>query len=354
MKKNKFLEGLTKILITVFLAFGIGAIFILAIGENPVIAYVELFKGAFGTKLGIGNTIQQFTPLLLTSIAFALAAQAGAFNVGVEGEVILGGMAAAYVGAYWTALPAPLLFIACFASAMIVGAAWAFIPAVLKAYFDVSEVCVTILMNSVALYIASYLVSGPLSAKTATAQTKPTVIRIPKILKPSSANAGVFIAIIVVLLVIFMLYRTKWGYKIRQVGTNPNFADFVGISSKKTFIGAMMLSGMLGGIAGTIEVLGTNGYYLDGFATGLGSNGMLAALIVRSDVLATPFMAFFLGVLKSGALVLQQTTGISKAIVDTISAIFIIVATMDIVIHFAGKRKTEEKMPADTDGKGRS
>lgn len=343
---NQSLKGLIKILITMVIALGIGAIIILAIGENPLMAYGALLKGAFGTKLGLGTTLASFTPLLITSIAFAVAAQAGAFNVGVEGEVILGGITAAYIGVNWGFLPAPLLYVACFAGAMIVAALWALIPAVLKAYYNVSEVCVTILMNTVAVYIGSYLVSGPLSAGTATAQTFPVLVTIPKILKPSSANAGIFLAIVVVLLVIFMLYKTKWGYKIRTVGTSPEHADYVGIDAKKTFINAMLLSGMLGGFAGCIEVLGTYGYYLDGFATNLGSNGMLAALIVKSNMITTPFMAFFLAVLKSGAMAMQQSTGVPKAIVDTISAVFIVIATMEFVIQIKKRAKRSKEMKA--------
>lgn len=338
-------NGFIKILFTMVLSLLIGAIFILAIGENPISAYGALLKGAFGTKLGLGTTIAGFTPLLLTSTAFAVAAKAGAFNVGVEGEVILGGITAAYIGINWGFLPAPLLMLACFAGAMTVAAAWAFIPAALKAYYNVSEVCVTILMNTVALYIGSYLVSGPMSAGTANPQSDPVLVTLPKIMLPSSANAGLFLAIIIVLLVIFMLYKTKWGYKIRTVGTNPAHADYAGIDSRRVFINAMLLSGMLGGIAGCIEVLGVHGYYLDGFAKDLGSNGMLAALIVRSDVITTPFMAFFIAVLKSGAMAMQQSTGVPKAIVDTITAVFIVIATMEFVIQLRGraKKKAEEK-----------
>lgn len=332
-------KGLYKILITLLLALGVGAIFILAIGENPIEAYGALFKGAFGTKLGLGTTLAGFTPLLLTSLAFAVAAQAGAFNVGVEGEVILGGITAAYIGANWGFLPVPLLYLACFLGAMAVSAAWALIPAALKAFYNVSEVCVTILMNTVAGYIGSYLVSGPMSAGTATAQSIPVLVTLPKFMKPSSANAGLAIAIVIVILIIFILYRTKWGYKIRTVGTNSAHADYAGIKSRQVFINAMLLSGMLGGIAGCIEVLGVHGYYLDGFAKDLGTNGMLAALIVKSNMLFTPFIAFFLAVLKSGAMAMQQATSVPKSIVDTVSAVFIIIATMEFVIQLKARRK---------------
>ncbi len=336
-------RGLYKILIPLLLALGIGAIFILAIGENPMEAYGALIKGAFGTKLGFGTTIAGFTPLLLTSIAFAVAAKAGAFNVGVEGEVILGGITAAYIGVNWNFLPTPLLYVACFAGAMVVTALWALIPAVLKTYYNVSEVCVTILMNTVALYISSYLVSGPMSAGTATPQSEPVLVTLPKIMKPSSANAGLFIAIAIVAVIIYMLYKTKWGYKITTVGTNPAHADYVGIHSKRVFINAMLLSGMLGGIAGCIEVLGVHGYYLDGFARDLGTNGMLAALIVKSNMIFTPFTAFFISALKSGAMAMQQATNVPKSIVDTVSAVFIIIATMEFVIQLKDRRNKQKK-----------
>lgn len=347
---NQTLAGIRKILLTMFLALGIGAVFILAIGENPMEAYGALFKGAFNGKLRMGTTLAGFTPLLLTSIAFAVAAQAGAFNVGVEGEVFLGGITAAYIGINWTFLPKPVLLVTCFLGAMAVAAAWAFIPAALKAYYGVSEVCTTILMNTVALYITSYLVSGPMSAGTANAQSLPVTVNLFQFMKPSSANLGILIAFTVVGLVIFMLYKTSYGYKIRTVGANPTFADYVGIDSKRVFIGAMMLSGVLGGIAGCIEVLGVHGYFLNNFATGLGSNGMLAALIVRSSMIFTPFMAFFLAVLKAGAMGMQQTTGVPKALVDTITAVFIIIATMETAFQFKNRKKRRMDEKAGKEG----
>ncbi len=339
---NQTLSSLRKILLTMFLALAIGALFIIGIGENPIDAYGALLKGAFSGKLRLGTTLAGFTPLLLTSIAFAVAAKAGAFNVGVEGEVFLGGITAAYIGVNWTFLPKPFLYLACFLGAMAVAAAWAYIPAALKAYYGVNEVCTTILMNTVALYITSYLVSGPMSAGTANAQSLPVTVTLHQFMKPSSANVGILIAIAVVLIVIYMLNKTSWGYKIRTVGLNPSHADYVGISSRRVFISAMMLSGMLGGIAGCIEVLGVHGYFLNNF----GSNGMLASLIVKNNMIFTPFMAFFLAVLKAGAMGMQQTTGVPKALVDTITAVFIIIATMETAFQFKQKRKLKKEEKA--------
>ena len=314
---NQTLNGIRRILITILVAMGVGALFIIAIGENPIDAYAALFRGAFDGKLRLGTTLAGFTPVSQLLI----------------------------YGINWTFLPKPALYVACFVGAMAVAAAWAFIPAVLRAYYNVNEVCTTILMNTVALYITSYLVSGPMSAGTANAQSLPVTVRLYQFMKPSSVNVGIFIAAITVIVIIFMLQKSSWGYKIRTVGLNPTHADYVGIDSKKVFIGAMMLSGMLGGMAGCIEVLGVHGYFLNNFATGLGSNGMLAALIVKNNMVSTPFMAFFLAVLKSGAMGMQQSTGVPKSLVDTITAVFIIIATMETAFQFAKKRKkkTEEK-----------
>ena len=117
---NENLRAVRKWLLTMLLAMGIGALFILLISENPIDAYAALFKGAFNGKLKFGTTLASFTPLLITSTAFAIAAKAGAFNVGVEGEVFLGGITAAYIGINWTFLPDPILLVACFLGAMIV------------------------------------------------------------------------------------------------------------------------------------------------------------------------------------------------------------------------------------------
>jgi len=142
---------------------------------------------------------------------------------------------------------------------------------------------------------------------------------------------------------IWILNKTTFGYKVKTVGTNPSHAEYVGISPKKVFIQSMMLSGALGGMAGCIEVLGVHGYFLNNFAAGLGSNGMLASLIVKNNLVFAPFMSFFLAVLKSGAMGMQQSTGVPKSIVDTITAVFIIVATMELLFQFKDKKNKKEK-----------
>lgn len=339
-----------KVLLTMLCALGIGAIIILLIGENPLKAYAALLEGAFVGKLALGTTLSSFTPLMLTTVAFAVAAKAGAFNVGVEGEVFLGGVAAAYVGANWTFLPAPLLIVTCFLVAVIVGAIWAYIPGVLRAYYNVNEVCTTILLNTVALYITSYLVSGPMSAGGTVPQSNPVAVSLPRFMRPSNVNIGLFLAIIVVLLIIFMIRKTSFGYHLTAVGNNPLNAEYVGINPRKVFTRSMMLSGAIGGFAGCIEVLGVHGCFVNNFATGLGINGMLASLIVKNNIILGPIMAFFLSILKSGAMGMQQSTNVPKSIIDTITAVFIIMACMELLFRFVKKRKKNNRLSKDNKG----
>ncbi len=334
------LRDVRRILLIMLLAVGIGALLVLFVGENPLVAYGALLRGAFKGTRAFGTTLGTFTPILISAMAFAVAAKAGAFNVGVEGEIFLGAITAAWLGISFPGMPAVPHMLLCFAGAVLVGALWASIPALLKAYCNVNEVCVTILMNYVALFITSYFVSGPLSAGTTVAQTPyvPEAIRLTQFMKPSSANYGLFIALIVSVLLIWMLSKTRIGYKIRMVGTNPHFSDFVGVNPRTTLVKAMMLSGALGGLAGCIEVLGVHGCFLNNFAAGMGSNGMLVALIVKCYMPAIPFLAMFLAILKAGAMGMQQMTNTPKSIIDMITAVFIIIATMETLFTFADKK----------------
>ena len=226
---SKYLSVLFSIIVCIVLS-GIVMAFM---GENPFEVYAQLFKSAFIGNFNLGTTIEKFVPLLLTGLAFIVSSRVGVFNVGVEGELYLGAIAAAYVGYTLKGMPSLLHILVCFLVAMIIGALWAFIPGFLKAFYNVNEVCVTILMNYVAIYITSYLVSGPLSGKTGISQTKPIEKSavLMKILKPSRANAGIFIAIAVCILVYYLFKKTKLGFEIRSTGMNPHFSEYVGIKS---------------------------------------------------------------------------------------------------------------------------
>lgn len=319
------------LILSLLTAFVIGAIIILIMGFNPIEGYIQLFKGAFKGNFNFGGTLQIFVPLMLSALAFAVAAKVGIFNIGVEGELYLGAIAAAWVGASLTGLPAIVHIPICLLVAGIAGAAWAFIPGYLKAYFDVNEVTVTILLNYVAIFFTNYLVNGSLSAQSGVAKTKDIMesAKLSLIMKPSRANAGLFIAIGILALCYWLIFHTSIGYRIRAVGINKKFSEYIGIREKRIMVLGMMISGVIGGVAGGIEVMGVYGYFLGNFSVGIGFDGMLIALIAKNDLKMIPFMSFFIAILKAGALGMERFTGIPKSLIDIIIAIFILLVAME-------------------------
>ena len=335
---------------TIIVSMLIGTILMLIMGHNPVVAYIELFRGAFVGNLSFGTTLARFVPILLTAYAFVMSARVGVFNVGVEGQMYLGAIAAAWVGFTFTGLFGPLHMLLCFVVAAAVGMAWAYIPGILKANWGINEICVTIMLNYVAIFFTSFLTTGPLSARTGVPRThsvSPDVI-LPRFLTPSAANAGLFIAIAIVIVLLFVYYKTTLGYDMKMVGLNRHNAEYIGINPKRTIIKAMMISGSIGGIAGAIEVLGVYRHFLDNWSDGIAFNGMLVALIVKNDPKMIPILAFFLAVLQSGALGMERNSGVPRSIVDVVIAIFIVFACAEIFAQL--KKRMASKKQADSEG----
>lgn len=326
MKEKEFFETLLSLLVS----FLIGGIVIVLMGYNPLEVYEQIFRGALIGKFNLGGTLEKFVPLLLTGIAFAVSSKVAVFNVGVEGELYLGAMAAAWIGFAVKGIPSIVHISLALGIAMLVGALWAAVPGVLKAYYKVNEVTTTILLNYVAQYFTSYLVNYPLSAQKGTPQTPNIEVsaKLSSIMPPSRANTGLFIAIAAVIFVYWLIFHTPYGYKIRSVGTNSMYAEYIGVNVKRTMVEGMMLSGALGGLAGAIEVLGVYGYFLDGFSQGIAFDGMLAALIANNNFALTTVLAMFLAILGNGALSMQRYTGIPESLIRTIIATFILLATM--------------------------
>lgn len=319
------------LLLSLLTAFVIGAIIIISMGFNPIEGYIHLFKGAFIGNFNLGGTLQIFVPLMLAALAFAVSSKVGIFNIGVEGELYLGAIAAAWIGASLVGLPKIIHIPLTLGFSAIVGALWAFIPGYLKSYFNVNEVTATILLNYVAIYITNYLVNGVLSSQSLVAKTKDieNSAKLSTILKPSKANTGLFIAIGVLLFIYWLMFHTTVGYKLRSVGSNRKFSEYIGIKEKQVMVIGMMISGAIGGLVGGIEVTGVYGYFLGNFSVGIGFDGMLISLIARNNIKLVPFIAFFVASLKSGALGMERFTGIPKSLIDIIISIFIILVAME-------------------------
>lgn len=344
MNERKLNRGVV-LLLTLILSMIVGAVFMWINGYHPLDAYMQLLKGAFAGSVNLGTTLQKFVPILLTGLGFAVAAKVDCFNAGIEGELYLGAMAAAWAGHYVTFLPGPLHILFCFAIASLAGALWAAIPAILKMKWGVNEICVCILSTYVAKYFTSWLCNGPLSAGTGVPQT-PEVskdVMLFQFMKPSQANVGLFIAIAIVIFLIWLMSKSTIGLRFTMVGSNRFNAEYLGMDARKIIIRGMMLSGALGGIAGAIEVLGVYGYFLDNFSLNIANDGMLSSLIVWNDLYLVPLMSFFVSALKAGALSMERFAGVPRSVVDTITAVFIIFATMETLFNFLLKFRKKAK-----------
>lgn len=317
----------------------LGAMIIFFLGYNPLEAYLELFKGAFIGRLSFGTTLEKFVPILLTGLAYCLTIKVGYFNLGVEGSLYMGALFAAAPGFMLTGLPPAIHIPICLITGIVAGALWASVPGTLKSFFNVNEICVALLFNYVAILLTSFMLNYVWSAKTAAPQTPPLQpsALLYNFLRPSRANLGLVVALLVFFIIYFMLFRTSVGYRIKSVGNNPLFSDYVGISSKWVVLSTVLISGGIGGLAGSIETMGLYGRTIDEFSVGTAFDGLLASQMSRNNLKSFPIYAFLFAALKAGALGMERFTGVPKALVDVIIALFILMVAIEKIFsiyHF--------------------
>jgi ABC-type uncharacterized transport system permease subunit len=317
------------------------AIVLLAAGHNPIEVFALLATESFGGTRRVAATLAAATPLILTGLATAIAFRAGAFNVGVEGCIFVGGLAAAYVGYSWGWLPTATLLPVALLAAIVVGSAWMLIPGVLKARLDVDEVVTTLMLNFIAIGITAYLVNGPLLAPGSANSSTPAVLeaaRLPRLLPPSTLNAGFLIA--VALLVLYWLWgsRTALGFETRLAGLNARFAVASGIDVPMLIIKMMLLSGAIAGLAGGIHALGTVGKFVQGFSPGYGFTGIAVALLGRGNALGMFLAAVLFGALASAGSTIQLFSDVPIEIVNILQGTVMIFAVAQFGWLFARGR----------------
>ncbi|MCR1899560.1 ABC transporter permease [Irregularibacter muris] len=323
-------------LISLFMAIVVGAIIIALLGSNPFEAYGALLKGAFGTPMAWTITLTKSVPMIITGLAVALAFKCSVFNIGVEGQLLLGAMAAAIVGAHIklpTFLHIPVVLIA----SMIGGMLWAFIPALLKEKRNVHIVISTIMFNYIGQYLVQYLIMGPFKGEGAALATKAIhdTARLPKFLPPPYVlNLGIVIAIFGIFVVYILLNKTSIGYEMRAVGLNKHAARTNGINVERNMFFALLFSGAIAGLAGGIEVTGSLGKIVNGFSPGYGFNGIPVALMARNNPFMIFFTALLIGTMRSGSLMMQSSVGVSQNMVDIIQGLIIVFLCGEHVIRY--------------------
>ncbi|AZB43000.1 ABC transporter permease [Bacillus sp. FJAT-42376] len=335
--------------IAVILGLLIGAVVMLVSGYDPVLGYAALWNGIFGDPYNIGDTIRLMTPYILTGLAVAFAFKTGLFNIGVEGQVLVGWLASVWVGLAFD-LPKIIHLPLAVAAAGLAGALWGFIPGFLKARFRVHEVIVTIMMNYIALYatnaiIQSVLTKGSDTTKEIAATASLRSDTFEAITNYSRMHYGILIALIAAFIMWFLLERTTKGYELRAVGFNQDAAHYAGMNVNRNIILSMVISGAFAGIAGSMEGLGTFQYasVKAGF-TGIGFDGIAVALLGGNTAIGVIFAAFLFGGLKVGALNMPLEANVPNELVEIVIALIIFfVASSYFIRWFLLRFKKGEK-----------
>ncbi|MDN4494309.1 ABC transporter permease [Ureibacillus aquaedulcis] len=338
-------------LISILLGLIIGAIVMAISGFNPIDGYMALWNGIFMDTYTMGETVRQITPYIFSGLAVAFAFRTGLFNIGVEGQLIMGWLAAAWVGQAFE-LPAvvhvPLALIA----AASAGALWAFIPGLLKAKLQVHEVIVTIMMNYTALHVANALIGVISGGEERTEKIHESASLRSDLLESmtdySRLHWGFIVALLAVIVMWFILQRTTLGYELKAVGFNKNASEYAGMNVNKNIILAMVISGSFAGLGGAMEALGTfeNMSKLHA-ATGIGFDGIAVALLGANQPFGVLLGAILFGALKNGGLNMPSEAGVPTEIVSIVIALIIFFVASGYIIRVAlerfGKKRKEEK-----------
>ncbi|GAB4072626.1 guanosine ABC transporter permease NupP [Barrientosiimonas marina] len=348
MNSNRMFNILVP-LISVLIGLLAGALLMLGFGYNPVTGYVALWNGAFGDAYYIGETVRQVTPYILTGLAVAFAFRAGLLNIGAEGQVTVGWLAAVWIG---TTVEAPMFIhlpLAVIAAALA-GAFWGFIPGILKAARGVHEVIITIMLNYTALYSANAIIRSVLSDnedKTPDVASTASLASewFQNITYFSRMHYGIFIALFAVVIMWFIIERTSLGFELKSVGLNEYASKYAGMSVKRNLVLSMVISGGFAGLAGAMEGLGTFGYMSvqSGF-NNLGFDGIAVALLGSNTPVGVVLAAILFGALKVGALNMPTEAGVPTELVDVIIALIIFFVGSSYIIRWVIRRfKKEEK-----------
>lgn len=321
-------------LLNVVLAFLVGGLIVLAVGQNPLQAVGIMLYGAFGYGSGFGYTLYYTTDFIFAGLAVSLAFHAGLFNIGPEGQAYIGGLGVILLGLALNGMHWAIVFPLMIVAGSVFGAAWAFIPGYLQAKRGSHIVITTILFNFIAASVMSFLItrvlkpagvnsdeSAPLDAITRVPQLRTFI----ELFKNSPVNITFFLAIAALFFVYWLIWRTKFGYAVRALGHNPTAANYAGISNQKMIMIVMAMAGALAAMVAVNNVGGVQGRLILNFVNGAGFVGIAVAFMGRGHPVGVALSALLFGMLYQGGQELAfEMPGITREMIVTIQALVIL------------------------------
>jgi simple sugar transport system permease protein len=300
----------------------------------PVNAYVALFQGAFGGLDAIVNTLAATAPLILGGLAVGLAFKAGLFNIGAQGQFLIGALGAVAVGVPFQHAPAIVAVPIAVIGGMLAGLAWGAIPGILKAVSGAHEVVTTIMLNYIALGVVAAAVSGPLDTPISPEPITGDVgnAALP-VLLGRNGHAGILLAFVAVVVIWWLLSRTTLGFEIRTVGANLDAARYAGMRPRFLIILTMSLAGLLAGLSGATVLLGITRNMTASYVTTVGFDSIAVALLARSNPVGILFAALLFGAMRAGAPLMSLRTGIPNELIDVLQATILLFLVANVVIR---------------------
>lgn len=325
------------------MGFVLGAVIMLAFGYQPIEGYQAMFETAFQGRKSIGEIFVTAAPLIFTALGFSVANAAGFFNIGLSGQALCGWVASIWVAlsfpdmSRWIVLPLAVIVGA------LAGAFAAAIPGILRAYFGTSEVIVTIMLNYIFLYVANHIANNVMKAsimankgitKMVGANASLRTPFLTEISEGSRLNLGIFLAFIFLIIIWFLMKKTTLGFEIRSVGLNPFASEYAGMSSKRTIILSMVISGALAGLGGVIQGLGTfQNFFIQNSSLSIGFDGMAVSLLGAGSSIGILLSALLFGMLKLGGQGMPFV-GVPTELVDVVIASIIFFIGINYLIRF--------------------
>ncbi len=329
-------------LASVALALVIGGIILWVSGANPLNAYIALYRGAFGNSAAVGRTLEKATPLILAGLAVAFAFKAQLFNIGGQGQLILGAVVAAGVGFGVQGLPFVIHMPLALLAGSLAGALYGSIPGALKTYTGAHEVITTIMLNYIAINVTDYLADGPWKDTVGIVARTPKILETAAIPRWGAIPIGFFAAIVMSVVIWYLLYHTTIGYEIRTVGLNQHAAHYAGVKVARTVILTMVISGFLAGMGGAIETQGVVGRFQPGFNVGLGFDGITIALLAKTHPLGVIPAAILIGAMQAGSSRMQFDADVAAQIIDVVQALILFFVSADMIIRWIIRIRAEE------------
>ena len=349
---NLLHSNLVLTLIAIAFAFVVGGVFLQCIGISPFVAYAKLLESAFSTPKSISYCIVYGTPLIFTGLSVAFSFRTGVFNIGAEGQFVVGSMAACVIGILVPA-PAIVLVPLCLLAAAAAGALWGFIVGVLKTKWGINEVLSMIMFNWIAFYLSNYIVSIPAIHSEGSAEATKNVSDAARILLPegirealglaNTTNWGIILAGLFAIAIYLIIEKTTLGYELKAVGFNRHAAEYGGINVNRAMLTALSISGALAGMGGAVQLMGM-GQRISVFAgqEGYGFDGIVVALIGSSNPLGVVIAGIFYGALKYAGSKLNLI-GAPSEVIKIITGTVVFFIAISHIFKIVKKRKAGKK-----------